>query len=74
MTLENFTIKSHSDYTRFGGLIYASDFETDYAPNTTRAGGSHIAERIVSDWKFDRACSMNTKTRQLRKEYKQCKN
>ena len=74
MISENFTIKSHSDYTRFGGLIYASDFETDYAPNTTRAGGSHIAERIVSDWKFDRECSQNIKGREKRKEYIQCKN
>lgn len=74
MTSENFTIKSHSDHTRFGGLIYTSDFETDYTPNTTRTGGSHIAERIVSDWKFDRACSMNVKTREFRKEYKKCRN
>lgn len=74
MASENFTIKNHSDHSRFGGLIYVSDFETYYAPNTTRAGGSRIAERIVSDWKFDRACSMNAKTRQLRKEYKKCRN
>ena len=74
MTSENFTIKSYSDHTRFGGLIYASDFETDYVPRTTRTGGSHIAERIVSAWKFDRECSQNIKGREKRKEYNQCKN
>lgn len=57
---------STNDYrtkpTRFGGLIYPSDFETDYRSKTQNQGSS-IAQRIASDWKFDEQCKRNIEVR-----------
>ena len=39
--------KNHKYATTYGGYIYASDFNIEY--NGTR----NMAERILSDWKFD---------------------
>lgn len=36
------------DHTKFGGLIYLSDFNTDYR-GKNNTGGSQIANRIVGD-------------------------
>ena len=44
----------------FGGLIYNSDFEIDYiARKDNSKNGSLIAQRIMSDWKFDNQCRLN---------------
>ena len=40
------------DYTKFGGLIFESDFDTQ---NNNKKPGRHI-ENIISDWAFDRQC------------------
>lgn len=38
------------DHTKFGGIIYPSDFNTDYrGKNNTY--GSQIASRIEADWR-----------------------
>lgn len=37
-----------ADHTKFGGLIYPSDFNTDYRGNEN-ANGSQIAIRIEAD-------------------------
>ena len=46
------------DHTKFGGIIYPSDFNTDcrgkYTPN-----GSSYASRIINDWNFDKQCQKN---------------
>lgn len=40
-----------TDHTKFGGLIYPSDFNTDYRRKDNK--GSIIASRIISDARFD---------------------
>lgn len=46
------------DHSTFGGLIYVSDFNTEYTgiKNQKR---SRVAERIISDFAFDRQCKKN---------------
>lgn len=46
------------DHTQFGGLIYPSDFNTDYR-GKNNTNGSVIASRIISDQQFDRRCRNN---------------
>lgn len=41
------------DHSTFGGIIYPSDFETTYRGNDN-LHGSTIAQRIISDKKFDK--------------------
>ena len=43
------------DHTTFGGIIYPSDFNTDYR-GKDNTNGSSIASRIISDQKFDERC------------------
>lgn len=50
--------KTHKDPTRFSGLINLSDFETDYR-GKDNTNGSTIAQRIVTDWRFDEQCRKN---------------
>ncbi len=45
------------DHTKFGGLIYPSDFNTEYKRKDNK--GSIIASRIVSDTKFDNNLKRN---------------
>ena len=59
MNEETFTV----NHNTFGGEIYISDFCTDY--EETR----HIADRIVSDWKFDLRCKKNIEQRNKYKNY-----
>lgn len=54
------------DHSTFGGLIYLSDFETDYRGNDSN-NGSSIASRIACDWKFDNQCKKN---REIIDDYK----
>ena len=42
------------DHTTFGGIIYASDFNTYYQKENIV--GSKIAKRIMDDKRFDRQC------------------
>ena len=54
--------KTHKDPARFSGIIYASDFETDYRGNDN-INGSIIAQRIMADWRFDERCRKNIESR-----------
>lgn len=51
-------------HRHFSGLIYPSDFNMDNRSNNSY--GSSIAERIISDWKFDAYC-LNKKNNTGRK-------
>ena len=46
------------DHTKFGGVIYASDFNTDYTKG-------NIASRIESDKRFDEQCRKNLLSKQI---------
>lgn len=46
------------DRSSFGGLIYPSDFNTDFR-GRDRTNGSIIAKRIMSDLQFDKQCRNN---------------
>lgn len=48
------------DHTKFGGLIFPSDFNTDYKGKDNK-NGSIIASRIAQDQKFDNQCRKNIK-------------
>lgn len=52
------TPNSYTDHSTFGGLIYPSDFETDYR-GKDNTKGSPIAQRIASDQRFDNSCRVN---------------
>ncbi len=56
------------DHSTFGGIIYQSDFETDYRGQDNN-NGSSIAQRIVSDLKFDEQCRKNIENRERNKKY-----
>ena len=74
MTTENFTKRNYGDHTRFGGLIYNYDFDTEHRLCDGN-GGSSIARRIASDWRFDNQCLQSIEARKRRKEYQElCKN
>lgn len=45
---ENYT--TNDKHNTYGGLIYASDFDTEHYYS------HNIASRIVEDWIFDRNC------------------
>lgn len=55
----------HVDHSTFGGVIYPSDFETDYRRKNSQTG-SAIASRIMSDLRFDRQCRQNVENRATR--------
>lgn len=62
------TGKHQTDHRTFGGVIYASDFNTDCRKNNS-ASGSAIARRIVRDLAFDRECMViSTMANAARKE------
>lgn len=50
------------DPRTFGGLIYESDFNTDYRGDDQKE--SSIAKRIISDWVFDQQCAKNIEYRE----------
>ena len=52
-----------ADYTKFGGFIYPSDFNTDCRGKGS-AYGSAIAGRIAQDQNFDNQCRKNIEQRQ----------
>lgn len=48
----------------FGGIIYQSDFDTDHRYNRKNAKTvSSIAQRIMSDQRFDEQCKRNIEMR-----------
>lgn len=53
------TGNSSTDHASFGGLIYPSDFNTEYRQKNN-ANGSPIARRIENDAQFDRQCKRNS--------------
>lgn len=59
----------NADHSTFGGLIYPSDFNTDYRAKVN-TNGSTFAQRIVSDWKFDRQCRLNAENRSKSEDFK----
>lgn len=60
---QNQTGSGNIDHSTFGGIIYASDFNTDYRKRHPIYGSS-IANRIVQDQKFDEQCRRNLLNRQ----------
>ena len=54
-----------TDPTIFGGLIYYSDFNTDFR-GKDNTNGSEIARRIISDWVFDMECKRNIENNKSR--------
>lgn len=46
---------NQKDPSTYGGLIYPSDFNTNFRANGN-AGSSAIAARILSDQRFDMQC------------------
>ena len=62
---ENFY--TSANHNTFGGHIYLSDFETDYA-GKTNSHGSPIAQRIESDRRFDERCRKNIECRKYKKK------
>lgn len=57
-----------TDHSTFGGLIYFTDFCTDYRGKDERK--SPIADRIISDWKFDEQCRKSIEQRNKQRNYK----
>ena len=55
----------NTDPTRFGGIIYYSDFNTDFR-GKDNINGSEIARRIMSDRKFDMQCKRNIENNKSR--------
>ena len=52
--LKNSIYTYGSDSRNFSGLIYASDYNTETKKENNN--GSTIADRIISDFKFDVKC------------------
>lgn len=57
MTKNYYTSSNYNtDYSTCGSLIYNYDFE-GYVSMTT------MADRIISDWKFDKKCRKNSQNK-----------
>lgn len=56
-----------TDHTKFGGIIYPSDFNTD-CRNKKFQNGSTIASRIACDAKFDKQCEKNRESIERNKQ------
>lgn len=56
------------DRTKFGGIIYPSDFNTDYR-GKDNTNGSKIASRILNDDKLYEQWKKNGETREKYKHY-----
>lgn len=54
------------DHTKFGGIIYESDFYTTKRKETNNYNGSPIADRIIRDRRFDERCKKNILSRKNR--------
>ena len=58
------------DHSTFGGLIHASDFNTEYKKEPKKNEGSSVAAGIASDMRFDRMCEANAINRDKNRKYK----
>lgn len=63
--MNDFTETYKHDPTTFGGLIYFSDFNTDYRGKDEKT--SPIASRIAADMKFDEKCRLLAQSRERNK-------
>ena len=64
MTRNYYTTGTYKpDYATCGSVIYNYDFDGYVSM-------SDMAERIVSDWKFDDDCKKNAENRDRKKNYK----
>ena len=54
------------DHSKFGGLIYFTDFDTNHR-GKDNTYGSPIAQRIISDRKFDQQCRKAIEERNKKK-------
>ena len=59
------TGRNNIDPTRFGGIIYYSDFNTDFR-GKDNTNGSEIARRIMADRAFDMKCKRNIENNKSR--------
>lgn len=66
MTETFYRTGNYNDPTRFGGLIYYSDFNTNFRNEDNTKKGSEIARRIMSDRKFDMQCKRNIENNKSR--------
>lgn len=64
------TFKHTYQSNTFGGIIYESDFDTEYRVQEAN-GSSFIASRIASSWKFDQQCLRNSELRDKKELHKQ---
>lgn len=71
--MNNYKTETYRDATKFGGVIYASDFETDFR-RKDELHGSPIAQRIMRDWRFDEQCHKNCISRDMRNKTKKQNN
>lgn len=55
------------DRKTFGGVIYPSDYNTDYR-GKDNVRGSQIVKRIISDRNFDYRCKKNIELRNIQKQ------
>ena len=56
------------DHTKFGGIIYQSDFNTDYK-GKDNTNGSQIANRIAKDNQLGKQWQKNAKDKERNKQY-----
>ena len=56
------------NHSTFGGIIYPSDYNTDYR-GKDNINGSVIANRIMQDRKFDMQCEKSKKDVERNKYY-----
>lgn len=70
MTETFYRTGNYNDPTRFGGIIYYSDFNTDFR-GKDNTNGSEIARRIISDWGFDMRCKRNIENNKSRNKKKE---
>ena len=56
------------DHTTFGGVIYPSDFNTNYREKDN-TNGSSIAHRITNDSNFDKQCKKNKEEKGRNRQY-----
>lgn len=57
------------DHSTFGGIIYLSDYYTNYNGTDTK-GASTIVTRIIDDQRFDHQCKINAENREKYKKRK----
>lgn len=61
------TKNNHTDCTKFGGLVFPTDYNTEHrGKNNTH--GSPIAARIMADRAFDNQCRKNIEILKLKEK------